>query len=361
MTNPTLYTAKAPIFQNKLFSNKTLAEKSPIGLINLAWDEWQGCVVNQTFQTINDIYDSSYNNDQGTSDRFKAHLTSILDILDSRLDKAADIVEIGCGNGSFLDELSRRGFTSLSGHDTAYQGSRSYIKNEYISDFSSIQADLIILRHTLEHIQQPRAFLEAIRQSSSKKYGKPYIYIEVPSLEWILENHSFYDIFHEHVNYFDLAFFENIFPGSMTFRSFSGQYISVFADIASMNINHCHKRSKQGLLNAFSEVEGERQRILGYLMNRNLIIFGAGAKGANLCFHLRNSGTTGKIMLVDSNPSKQGLYTSGLDIMIQAPDSLFRLDQADSYEVLVMNPNYMAEIRKALVGLASRIRCITHI
>ncbi len=361
MNHPILFEAKAPIFQNKLFVNKESARLCPVGLIELVWDDRQGCVVNQAFTPINNDYDSSYNNDQGNSERFKTHLSKTLDLLASRLDRDAAIVEIGCGNGAFLDALNERGFTNLLGYDTAYQGSKTYIKKEYISDFSGLQADLIILRHTLEHIQHPRDFLEEMRRASSKKCGKPFVYIEVPSLEWILENNSFYDIFYEHVNYFDLDFFENIFPGSIAFRSFSHQYLSVFASLESMNINHCHKKCTRSLMDALSKIKAERQRIVNYLMNRDLIIFGAGAKGATLCFHLRAAGTTGKIILVDSNPSKQGCYSCGLDIVIQSPDSVVSLDQIASHEVLVMNPNYLDEIRQALGGGVSRIRCVTHI
>lgn len=72
------------------------------------------------------------------------------------------IIEIGCGKGYFLEMLRKNGF-DVTGFDPAYEGDNPYIVKDYYSDqYSHLNADLIILRHTLEHIDDPLKFLHSI-------------------------------------------------------------------------------------------------------------------------------------------------------------------------------------------------------
>ena len=53
--------------------------------------------------------------------------------------------------------------------------------------------------------------MDFIRDLADANGHKGLLYIEVPDLIWILENHAYYDLFHEHVNYFCARDFPVVF------------------------------------------------------------------------------------------------------------------------------------------------------
>jgi Methyltransferase domain len=61
--------------------------------------------------------------------------------------------------------------------------------------------DLVILRHTLEHISEPKLMIESLLEFASKEC---IFVIEVPSLKHIAEALRFDAIFHQHYHYFDI-------------------------------------------------------------------------------------------------------------------------------------------------------------
>ena len=90
---------------------------------------------------------------------------------------------------------------------------------------------LDLLRHVLEHIQDPVSFLAEI--ANANQGGQ--IYIEVPCFDWILEHKAWFDLFYEHVNYFRLDDLRRMF-GTVheAGHLFGGQYLYVVADLASL-------------------------------------------------------------------------------------------------------------------------------
>ena len=98
-------------------------------------------------------YDESlYQNSQNCSSKFIQHLNQIgQEIKEVSLD--SHIIEIGCGEGDFIQLLFKLGFNNLTGFDEAYQGNSGLFKKRYFSkEDQDLKADSIILRHTLEPI-----------------------------------------------------------------------------------------------------------------------------------------------------------------------------------------------------------------
>ena len=120
----------------------------------------------------------------------------------------ATIVEIGCGNGSFLSSLARRsagihgvGFDpSYSGPDTAVDGRVRFERRFYDDTCGELDADIIVCRHVIEHIQRPVDLLRTIRRTIRQNDAR--IFFETPCVEWILRNEIVWDFFYEHCSYF---------------------------------------------------------------------------------------------------------------------------------------------------------------
>lgn len=67
--------------------------------------------------------------------------------------------------------------------------------------------DLVICRHTLEHIAQPR---EVLRQWFKQCDPECLYLVEIPCFENLVEAMRFDAIFHQHFHYFDLASFKHL-------------------------------------------------------------------------------------------------------------------------------------------------------
>lgn len=138
---------------------------------------------------------------------------------------------MGCGKGYFLEHLCRQGF-SVTGFDPTYEGSNPHIVKSYFEPATGLSADGAVLRHVLEHMSNPVAFLQSIRDANG---GGGRVYIEVPCLDWIVDNRAWFDIFYEQVNYFRLADVHRMFGSVLEAgHVFGGQYLYVVADLATL-------------------------------------------------------------------------------------------------------------------------------
>ncbi|PLX66991.1 MAG: hypothetical protein C0603_09995 [Denitrovibrio sp.] len=147
----TLYEAeRVPIMQNLLYPSYEEAKEIKTADIVLTQCRTCGFVFNSTFIPDMIQYDQSYDNEQGHSSFFSHHVDSVIDIITTNFSFDATIVEIGTGKGDFFEKLLLQGFNNIHGFDPAYEGNNPKITKEYFNiNHKDIDADLIILRHTL--------------------------------------------------------------------------------------------------------------------------------------------------------------------------------------------------------------------
>ena len=89
------------------------------------------------------------------------------------------LVEVGCGKGYFLEMLLAKGF-KVTGFDPTYEGANLNVKRQYFEPGAVEQANGLILRHVLEHIENPVSFLALLKEANG---GIGKIYIEVPCFD----------------------------------------------------------------------------------------------------------------------------------------------------------------------------------
>lgn len=130
-------------------------------------------------------------------------------VLRERFPKGARAVEVGCGKGDFLRLLREGGWFRVKGYDAAAEGGDPDIEARFLGPADRIEADLVILRHVLEHIRKPHEFLALLREIFS---GAP-VFIEVPEFGWIERNSAFFDLTYEHVNCFSPVALGALFAG----------------------------------------------------------------------------------------------------------------------------------------------------
>jgi hypothetical protein len=322
-----------PIFQNRMYPTRDAARSCARGDVVLVEDLRTGLVYNRAFDPGVMQYDSNYQNEQGNSPLFQRHLESVADLIDLHMGRE-ELVEVGCGKGLFLELLASRG-SDIRGYDPTYEGDNPRIVREYFSSALGISGRGLILRHVLEHIQDPVSFLSALKQANG---GGGTIYIEVPCFDWICENRTWFDIFYEHVNYFRLTDFNRMF-GTVheARRTFGGQYLSIIADLATVRLPEIDDADRPRFPSGFAPS-------LRPHSVENAAVWGGASKGVLYCLMMERAGAIVE-RVIDINPSKQGRFLPATGIQVQAPsDALPSLPNGAT--IYVMNSNYLPEIRE---------------
>lgn len=325
-----------PIFQNRMYDSSLEARNCPKGDMRLVEDMATGLVYNAAFRPELMVYDKRYQNEQAISPLFQQHLDTVASIIDQRMGKER-IVEVGCGKGHFLETLLAKGF-DVTGFDPTYEGGNPRVKRQYFAPGTIEKANGLILRHVLEHIQNPVGFLEQLKVANG---GNGKIYIEVPCFDWICEHKAWFDIFYEHVNYFRLNDFKRIFGEVLeSGRIFGGQYLYVIAELATLKTPVIDANDRVNFPPEFATNITEQNKTE---QNRTAI-WGGASKGVIFALLKERSGYPVKTV-IDINPAKQGKFLPGTGLPVKSPmQGLAELQSGST--IYVMNSNYLEEIKQ---------------
>ena len=324
-----------PVFQNKMFANRKAALDCSMADVRLVQDMETGLIFNAAFDDSLLEYDADYQNEQACSDLFQRHLEDVKGIIERQF-SGKQLIEVGCGKGYFLEYLHQAGY-EITGIDPAYEGDNPKVIKARFEKSLGLSADGIILRHVLEHISNPLAFLSAIAQANS---GKGQIYIEVPCFDWICEHRAWFDIFYEHVNYFRLADFHRMFGKVQeSGHLFGGQYLYVVADIASL---HQPQFDQHDSFDFPTNFLPDIDRMTVITKGKRHAIWGGASKGVIFALYMQRAGVNIDLV-IDINPAKQGKYIAGSGLKVSSPEEGIKALQAGD-DVFVMNSNYFQEI-----------------
>ena len=329
-----------PVFQNRMFATEQSARQCTRGDVVLVQDLDTGLIYNQAFDPELMAYDADYQNEQGHSGVFRQHLENVAGIVHKHFG-GQSLIEVGCGKGHFLEQLQAMGF-HITGLDPTYEGSNPAVIREYFTPATGLRAEGLVLRHVLEHVQDPVAFIRQLRDANG---GHGRIYIEVPCVDWIADHHAWFDLFYEHVNYFRLGDFDRMF-GTVheSGHTFGGQYLYVVADLASIRTPAVQSAP------AFefpADFRASLQSSSALLRRRNTgrkaAIWGGASKGVIFALLMERAGTNVD-MVVDINPAKQGRYIAATGLRVHSPEEALQQLPTGS-DVFVMNGNYLSEIQ----------------
>jgi len=326
---------KFPVFQNRMYDTAEEAQACPTGDICLVQNQTTGLIYNDSFRPELVIYDSAYQNEQGLSASFQAHLGQVLQIVERGLGKL-NLVEVGCGKGLFLELLVQNGF-EITGFDPTYEGTNPKVRRHFFKQGVDIQAEGLILRHVLEHIPDPVSFLKQLAEANG---GKGRVYIEVPCFDWICQRKTWFDVFYEHVNYFRLGDFDRIFGNVLeSGRNFGGQYLYVVADLSSVRAPDMPPRGAVEFPSDFTSGIQRREQGAPF----ETIVWGGASKGVIFSIMKKRVGQPVK-MVIDINPAKQGKFLPLTGLQVQSPEGALS-NIVPGSTIYVMNSNYLDEIK----------------
>ncbi len=352
-----------PVFQNVVYPTRDLAMDAPSARLALGTCSSCGFSYNAAFDSSQVTYDVNYDN-HVESAVFRAYYHEVARMLINRF-RLIDgtVYDIGCGKGEFLRILCAlapglRGIGIDPSCTPCIEGNFELRRATFETSDIVGDARLVILRHVLEHIDQPAIFLAGLRTAMP---DAP-LYVEVPDLDWILENRAFWDFCYEHCNYFTPGTLASAMHGagfqvSAQAPAFGGQYQWIVGLPAGpADTPHRDGSAAIAKAKAYAAHEAAAIAALKDLADRNggIAVWGMATKGVLLSILLGAHRVIGGI---DMNAGKQGHFAAGSGVAINAPEWLHTVPAGT--QVLVMNPNYLAEIQRSVAAIRSDLHVVS--
>ena len=201
------YHAQVPGNVSRYFALEVQARNQPSGTVQLAWRSEDPYVFNMAFNPELTRYDRHYYTSVVDINRVIQLPTAIY--FENRIvpylsqSTRSRVVDIGCGQGEFVEFLRGIGFAA-EGFDPVMQNSASHLHPRLWSR-GEAEADLYVMRCALPHMPDPWAFVASLAEASPGCL----VLVEFQQLEWILLNDLWYQISHDHVNYFRVSDFSD--------------------------------------------------------------------------------------------------------------------------------------------------------
>lgn len=349
-----------PVANSLLLGTADEARSVVTGDLELGCCDRCGFIQNVAFDASLVSYGDGYEDTQAHSARFVDFATELSRrLIDHNGLDGAKITEIGCGKGDFLRLICEIADGTGVGYDPAVGPGALDVATDRVSFRAELyteavrdSADLIVCRHTLEHIADVAGFVSMLATSLGDR--APLVFFEVPDTLRILTEGAFWDLYYEHCSYFTgptltWLFESNGFLVSDQRLGFDDQYLLLEARPGRAGSQpHAideHAAAIGREARAFADRVGDlrnfwRSRILTWQAEgKTMAIWGASSKTVG---YLAATGVGDAIdVVVDINPAKHGRYLPGSAHRVIAPSGLPRVAPD---VVIAMNPIYVPEI-----------------
>ncbi|WP_425092189.1 class I SAM-dependent methyltransferase [Tropicimonas sp. S265A] len=357
-----------------LLETAEAAQNFPTGELTLTLCHLCGFLFNSTFDASLVDYAGTTEESQHFSGTFNRFAQGLARELTERQDLSNRFtLEIGCGKGDFLTELVSQSGSRALGIDPGYIPERSakdiapeirFLRDYFHPAQVAEVPDLIVCRHTLEHIADVRPFIEDMVAVTAGQ-SRTQVMFETPDVARVLAEGAFWDIYHEHCSYFTIGSHARLLRRagldvSHSRLAYHGQYIIQYATPGQGMPRPEEEDLAQilALAEAFpTRVAAARRTWTNKVQSAaraggRVAIWGGGSKGVS--FLTTNSLGPEVSHVIDINLHKQGKFMPGTGHVVSAPEAL---RDAPPDLVIVMNPVYLAEIRSELefMGLSPEV------
>tara|TARA_A100001015_G_C15044200_1_gene742252 strand:+ start:518 stop:1603 length:1086 start_codon:yes stop_codon:yes gene_type:complete len=336
------YGGNVPANSTRYFETALEASKPPEGFVELVQDLEQGFVYNQAFDDNLIKWDHSYCSTLGTPAPLANYLWQTIFPL---LPPKAIIVDIGCGQGEFVDQVEKAGFEAY-GYDPVLRQPASNLFQKRWTSSDSVPADLFVMKCVLPHIANPWDFLDEIFQC----FPESFVLVEYQSLAHVLAEGLWQQISHDHVNLFDSSSFAVRYSLLEYGRFFEGEW--EFALLARKGSKLGSKTTpktfdRESLTLDFLSLTETKRTTISKLQSsgRPIAVWGAAGKGTVLTHAIQQH--TELAATIDADANRWGKYPEKSRSSV-LPPSEAKLTLPPETLILASNPRHRKEIQKFL-------------
>lgn len=286
------------------------------------------------------------------------------------------VIEIGSSDGLLLKHLQDKSCQVLGFEPSSCLAERAikqyqvHTRNAYFSNNEETatyiesnmgKADLFIIRHVLEHLDDLDMIIQGIYENLSEDGS---LIIEVPYLKNIIQENQFYAFFHEHLSYFSLHVLnklllknEFIITNVKTGKLEGGSIIVYASKNKESNVDKEVDSilEEEGRILSIKEIKKFSKSIHSCIYSINTFVdgmvsqqvklaaWGAGQRAVTL---LNACGLTSEKIqyVIDVNENYQGKYLPGCHIPVVSPKVL---EKSPVDGIIVFATGYMESIIKS--------------
>ena len=287
--------------------------------------------------------------------------------------KEGNILEIGSGQGDFLNQLELNEFV-VSGCEpgNSYFISRSKypnieVKNNIFepADYRNKVYDVVIFQNCLEHMPNPREVVENVWNILEEN---GILFIQIPNFDYSLSHNIYSDIYFEHLLYFNWNCLE-LFLRSINFKILCHENLNGGRDqliIAKKSFDASHKDEvsndfKNNFVNktnqfvdTFNEYCNEVDKFIDKLnqTGRKIVVYGAGVTLLSNFILTKNGLSFLKKIdfLVDGDENKHGYYLPIIPVPVNSPKILTQIVNPSDFCILICAEKYRYEIYDNIVN-----------
>ena len=391
---------RAPVSCGQLFA--TAAEALNAGQCRLEIVFCSGCghIWNSAHREgPESMYDQEYYSSFTASSQARDYQTRLVQDLDRIVGlRGKTVLEIGCGDGFFLETVGTLGATAIgfepsSTFEAASARTGIQVYNQLFDFFGTQQGtqksdknvDVVVMRHVLEHLPSPSEVLTGLRAAAFKAEPE-FLLLEVPNAYHLLKDNLYFDFYNDHIQYFIRPSLERVLKSSgwrpLEFIEPDGEPGGEFIRVVSANSHSSHPVSQQVPATEFLASEfNEEQEVIWLAaqafrqsyrawkeqlsktvstqttLGARMAIWGAGSRGVALLAGSELP-SNGFAYIVDTDPNKQGKFLPMAPLPIYSQERL-RQDPVDC--VMVTSYTYFDEIVEQLHWFRSEGRKVLRV
>ena len=343
----------APAHVAVVYRQPEVARNVPRGDIRLVLCATCGHVWNSAYDPTLTDYSEPYDASLHHSSVYARFLTALARDLAERHGLADGlVVEIGCGEGTFLRLLARASGGDALGIDPSAppdgQGVtywREAFSDAHAQALRQRGVGLVANRQMLHYIPEPVPFVQSMASC-----GAP-LYTEVPNGDWVFREAVPWTVFYEHIAYFSPASLARLFAEAGLGCTVAPAYREDQYLAAHSSSERAGGGPSSSYLETVREFGARARKQVTYWQQRlaegsdRTVVWGAAGRGTTFVGAMPED----RILAVaDNNPARQGSFVAGTGHPIVAPEALLELAPD---RIVLTNATYADEILRQLTSL----------